>query len=119
MLARLLIELNDQPLLEKSFWRQSRYGFAAFWFVSLLIAWFLLRAVLFAVFKPAGTSFGDAVQLFLTGFHRDLVVALMSVLPLLLWFWIVPESSFGKKWHRTVFLLASFLILFSQIFLLF
>src|SRR5882672_2083536 len=119
MLARLLIELNDQALLEKSSWRQSRYGFAAFWFASLVIAWFLLRAVLFAVFKPAGTSFGDVVQLFLTGFHRDLVVGLLSVIPLLFWFWIVPESSFGKKWHRMLFLLASFLILFSQIFLLF
>src|SRR5207237_10379277 len=47
------------------------------------------------------------------------VVALFATIPLLLWFWIIPESSFGKRWHRVLFLCATLVIVFSQIFLLF
>jgi phosphoglycerol transferase MdoB-like AlkP superfamily enzyme len=100
-------------------WRRSRYGFAAFWCAFLLVAWTLLRVVLYVVFKPDTASFGDAVHVFLAGLHRDFLVALLATLPMLFWFWMVPEASFGKRWHRAFFLGVSFLVVFGTIFLLF
>lgn len=79
----------------------------------------LLRIVLFVAFRPAGTSFVETMRTFLSGFHRDLAVALLGTAPLLFWFWIIPERSFGKRWHKMLFLAASVVIVFSQIFLLF
>jgi hypothetical protein len=37
-------------------WRASRYGFAAFWFLTLLGAWTVLRLALMAQFGPAGVT---------------------------------------------------------------
>src|SRR5689334_1910229 len=120
------MELNVQASVENtppsppspsssSLWRTSRYGFALFWFLSLLLAWTLLRVVLFCAYRPAGISAGETVLAFLSGFYRDLAVALLGTTPLLFWFWIVPEESFAKRWHRILFLSASLVIVFSQI----
>ncbi len=46
---------NDFPAAGLS-WRRSRYGFAGFWFLSLLACWFLLRVVLLLAFMPPGLS---------------------------------------------------------------
>lgn len=111
--------MNSSSADKQASWLRSRYGFAAFWFVTLLVAWTLLRLVLFLAFKPAGIGAGEVLHLFLAGFHRDLAVALFATIPLLFWFWIVPESSFPKRWHRILFLCSTLVIVFSQIFLLF
>ena len=100
-------------------WRRSRYGFACFWFLSLLAAWFVLRLVLLLAFKPAALSAGEALLAFLSGFHRDVFAALAETVPLLFWMLIVPDRRFGATWHRLLFLGGCFVFWFVQIFLLF
>jgi Phosphoglycerol transferase and related proteins, alkaline phosphatase superfamily len=100
-------------------WTRSRYGFAAFWCLFLVIAWFVLRVVLFVAFKPSGLPSSDVARAFLSGFHRDLFVAIVQTLPLLAWFFIIPNHRFPARWHRLLFLGATFILCFVQIFLLF
>src|SRR6267378_8463539 len=100
-------------------WIRSRYGFAAFWCLFLVIAWFVLRVVLFFAFKPSGLPASDVARAFLSGFHRDLFVAIVQTLPLLAWFLIIPNHRFPARWHRIHFLAATFIFCFVQIFLLF
>ena len=100
-------------------WRQSRYGFAGFCFLSLLAGWLLLRVVLLCAFKPAGLPPGEAVLALLSGFHRDLFAALVETLPLLCWMVVVPERRFGARWHRLLLLGGCFVFFFAQLFLLF
>jgi phosphoglycerol transferase MdoB-like AlkP superfamily enzyme len=100
-------------------WRRSRYGFACFWFLSLLGAWFALRLVLLLAFKPAALSAGAALLAFFSGFHRDLFAALAETVPLLFWMLILPDRRFGATWHRVLFLGGCFVFWFVQIFLLF
>ncbi len=109
---------NELPAAGLS-WRRSRYGFAGFWFLSLLVLWFLLRVILFLAFKPPGLPVADIVLAFLSGFHRDLFAALAGTIPLLLWMLIVPNRRFGGRLHRVWFLGCCFLFWFIQIFLLF
>ena len=110
---------NNLPAAGLS-WRRSRYGFAGFWFLSLLAAWFVLRLVLLLGLQ-AGRAAGGATSLlaFLSGFHRDLFAALAETIPLLCWMLIVPDRRFGALWHRVLFLGGCFVFWFVQIFLLF
>ena len=109
---------NDVPAAGLS-WRRSRYGFACFWFLSLLAVWFLTRLVLFIAFKPAGASIADVTLVFLGGLHRDFFAALMETIPLLCWMLIVPDRSFGAVWHRVLFLGGCFVFWFVHSFMLF
>ncbi len=88
---------------------QSRFGLATFNVLCLLICFFALRLVLFFQFKPEpSVSGGEVVIAFLAGLHLDLFVALVLTLPLTAWLAVVPNHSFGARWHRillrTVFL---------------
>ncbi|MEY2428695.1 MAG: hypothetical protein QOJ40_1580 [Verrucomicrobiota bacterium] len=109
---------NDVPPSSHC-WKQSRYGFAGFYCISLLLGWFILRVVLFFVFKPSGLPASDILRAFFTGFHRDCFAALIETIPLLFWFWIIPERWIAARWHRILLLGGSFVILFGQIFVLF
>jgi phosphoglycerol transferase MdoB-like AlkP superfamily enzyme len=109
---------NELPAAGLS-WRRSRYGFAGFWFLSLVACWFLLRVVLLLVFRPPGLSAANVLLAFLSGFHRDLFAALAETIPLLCWMLIVPDRRFGGRWHRVWFLGGCFVFWFIQIFLLF
>jgi phosphoglycerol transferase MdoB-like AlkP superfamily enzyme len=58
---------------------------------------------------------------FLVGFHADLYVSLLLSLPLLLWFALVPNRSFGRRWHRGMvtgclfcFWLVEFFLVFTE-----
>lgn len=106
------------PTAELS-WRRSRYGFAGFWFLSLLAAWSLLRLVLLIAFKPPAVPAAELLLAVLSGLHRDVFAALAETLPLLCWMLIVPNRRFGGRWHRVVFLGGCFVFWFGQIFLLF
>jgi phosphoglycerol transferase MdoB-like AlkP superfamily enzyme len=100
-------------------WLKSRYGFAAFFFLSLLAGWFALRLVLLVTFKPAHLPGTEMAGAFLSGFHRDCFVGLLLVIPLLLWLVIIPERWLRARWHRLLFLGASFVFGFIEVFLLF
>ena len=100
-------------------WWRSRYGLAAFWFTSLLIAWSVLRLVLLLSFKHEGVSAAEAARLFGAGLYRDILAALLLTLPMLLWFALIPNTAFSRRWHRVLFSIAIFLSCFVQIFLLF
>jgi phosphoglycerol transferase MdoB-like AlkP superfamily enzyme len=108
---------NNLPAAELS-WKRSRYGFAGFWFISLLVVWCLLRLVLLVAFKPAGVPVADILLALLSGFHRDIFMALVETIPLLAWMLIIPDRRFGSLWHRLLFIGASFVFWFVQIFLL-
>jgi phosphoglycerol transferase MdoB-like AlkP superfamily enzyme len=109
---------NDPPATQRS-WNRSRYGFAGFWFLSLLGAWFLLRLGLLLAFKPSALSAAEVLLAFLSGLHRDIFAALAETIPLLFWMLLVPDRSFGALWHRVLFLGGCFVFWFVQIFLLF
>jgi phosphoglycerol transferase MdoB-like AlkP superfamily enzyme len=109
---------NELPVAGLS-WRRSRYGFAGFWFLSLVACWFLLRVILLLVFRPPGLSAASVLLAFLSGFHRDLFAALAETIPLLCWMLIVPDRRFGGRFHRVWFLGGCFVFWFIQIFLLF
>lgn len=110
---------NSIPASKKS-WRESRYGFAAFFAASILLGLTILRLVIFAEFSgPSHPSAGATLQTFLVGLHQDLAIVLLTSLPLLFWFWIVRGKSFGKLWHRVLLLSAMFLFWAVEVFLLF
>src|SRR6185312_13633838 len=90
-------------------WLRSRYGFAGFWFCSLLLAWLVLRLTFFFLFAPSGLPLSQVAIALLHGFHRDVFMALIFTLPLLFWFAIVPEGWFPARWHRVVMLGAVFI----------
>src|SRR5206468_823024 len=100
-------------------WLRSRYGFAFFHFLSLLVGWLLLRVVLLVAFKTAAMSSAALGLTLLTGLQRDVFVALVFTLPLLCWFMVVPEGAFALpgKTHRWLLLAVSFGFWFVQIFL--
>src|SRR5215831_5849941 len=100
-------------------WLRARYGLAVFWFGSLLGAWTVLRVVLLLAFRHEAISVGDVSRIFGAGLYRDILAALIFTVPMLLWFLIVPNRSFSKKWHRVLFAIALFISCFAQIFLLF
>jgi phosphoglycerol transferase MdoB-like AlkP superfamily enzyme len=100
-------------------WARSRYGFAAFCLLSLLAGWLMLRVALLCAFKPAGLGLGEAVLALLSGFHRDLFAGVAEIIPLLCWLALVSNRQFAARWHRLLFLGASFVCCFAQIFLLF
>jgi len=83
---------------------RSRYGFAGFWFLSLLAAWFLLRLALLVAFKPTAVPVTDILLALLSGFHRDIFAALAETIPLLVWMLIIPDRRFGSLWHRVLFI---------------
>jgi len=111
--------MTDQNVSQPLRWTRSRYGFAAFWCIFLVVAWSVLRVVLFVAFKPAGFPPTDVLHAFLSGFHRDLFVGIVETIPLLAWFLIIPSHRFPARWHRILFMGASFIFCFVQIFLLF
>ncbi|MBC8096943.1 MAG: sulfatase-like hydrolase/transferase [Akkermansiaceae bacterium] len=101
-------------------WKNSRYGFVAFLAGSLVLGMTLLRVVIFLKFtRQSDVTGGEIARAFLIGLHQDCVVALFASLPLLFWFWIKRERSFGKRWHATLLIIGSFMFWAVQVFLLF
>ena len=109
------------PASPKGFsWGRSRFGFAVFFLLSLLAAFSLLRLVLFIQFgSPRQVSAGTTAHIFLTGFHADFMVALMTTLPLLFWFALVRERWFGRLWQRVLLIGGCWIFWTVQVFLLF
>src|SRR5881396_1931708 len=109
---------NDAPTQPPS-WKSSRYAFAGFYFLSLLVGWLALRVILLLAFRSNPLSVSAVSSALLSGFHRDVLVALVETIPLLAWMLIVPNRWFRARWHRRVFLSGCFVVCFAQIFLLF
>ncbi len=100
-------------------WKRSRYGFAAFWFGSVMAGWLALRLVLFFTFRPAKLPLGEILLGLLSGLFRDSLAAAWLALPLLFWLLIVPERMFRAAWHRRLFWGACGVFCFLQTFQLF
>jgi phosphoglycerol transferase MdoB-like AlkP superfamily enzyme len=109
------------PSSPKDFpWKRSRFGFAAFFFCSLLACCFVLRVVLLLRFGSLRhEGFGTGVEIFLVGFHQDILAALITTLPLLCWFAIVRDKTFGRLWQRVLLIGGCFLFWSVRIFLYF
>jgi phosphoglycerol transferase MdoB-like AlkP superfamily enzyme len=101
-------------------WRRSRLGFAAFSALSMMVAWLVLRLVLFFTFSDSPPpSILEVALAFLSGIWRDFLVALWFTLPLLTWLLVAPQSLFQARWHRHLFWTAGVLFWSVQVFLLF
>ncbi len=98
-------------------WHRGRYGLAIFFLLSLMAGCTLLRVVLYAQFHPGGPAGADLARAFLFGVQRDLLALLLTTMPLLFWFWILPERRFNTRWHRAFLTVALFLFWFAQVFL--
>src|SRR5215472_15883140 len=111
---------NTPASTSATHWRRSRLGFAAFSALSMMAAWFALRLVLFFAFSnnPAPTL-SESLLAFLSGFWRDLLVALWFTMPLLTWLLLAPQSLFAARLHRYLFWAAGVLFWSLQVFLLF
>jgi hypothetical protein len=109
------------PASPKDFpWKRSRFGFAVFFFFSLLVGGSGLRLILYLRFGSTGpVSFETFAPVFLVGFHQDFLVALLMTLPLLLWFLVVSDQMFGKLWQRILVIWFCFSFWVAQIFLWF
>ena len=109
------------PVSAKDFpWKRSRFGFAVFFFFSLLAGGSLLRLLLFVQFGSPRQIPGETMaQIFLRGFHQDFAVAMITTLPLMLWFALVSDQAFGKLWQRVILVGGSFLFWTAQFFLYF
>jgi phosphoglycerol transferase MdoB-like AlkP superfamily enzyme len=97
----------------------TRHGFAAFYWLSLVVAFTGLRAVLVLRFHGTMTaSAGEVARAFLIGLPRDLLVATLGTLPLLAWYVVVPPRWFGRAWHRRLFVAGFFVFWLVEVFLL-
>lgn len=100
-------------------WKRSRWGFASFFFLSLFVAFSVLRLLLFLKFRPGGPlAAADVVRMFLIGARSDLFVALLMTLPLLFWLLIIADRWFRARWHRVLFWLGFILFWVVEVFLL-
>ena len=97
---------------------KSRIGLAAFWWVSLVGSWLILRAVLFAQFVHSVAP-GEVLLAFLGGLWRDLLVGVWLSLPLIAWVVLAPARRFRSRGHRFFFWSACWLFWFGQSFILF
>src|SRR5712691_9161485 len=74
-------------------WRQSRYAFAAVHFIFLVFVWLVLRFVLVLKFSALSTLTPiDGWHIFLAGLQRDAFMGLAFTIPMLFWFWLLPNS---------------------------
>src|ERR1043166_7546059 len=99
--------------------KRSRYGFAFIHCLSLVLVWSIFRLILYRAFRADAGGGTFSFVLFLAGFQRDLLVALVLTLPILAWMLIVPKRWEIHKFHRTLFWIAYFIFWFVIIFLLF
>jgi phosphoglycerol transferase MdoB-like AlkP superfamily enzyme len=79
----------------------------------------VLRLALLLIFRPPELTLATLLAAFLSGFQRDVFAALVEMIPLLVWLLLVPDRSFGARWHRILFLGGCFVFWFAQFFLLF
>jgi phosphoglycerol transferase MdoB-like AlkP superfamily enzyme len=89
-----------------------------FCFASLLVAFGLLRAMLFFKYAPKSTPPTGMLLVFAEGVHRDMLAALFYLLPLLFWFVIAGNRFFTSLFHRVLFRFVMFLLWTAQVFLL-
>ena len=98
-------------------WHRGRYGLVIFFLLSLMAGCTLLRIVLYAQFHPTMPVGADVARAFLFGLQRDLLALLLTTMPLLFWFWILPERRFNTRWHRALLTVVLFGFWFVQVFL--
>ena len=77
----------------------------------------MLRLVLFFSFTPPASA-GEYSETFLVGLHIDIAVAMFMILPLVLWFVLLPQRLFGSWAHRIFFLFVYFVAWTVAVFLL-
>ena len=97
---------------------RSRYGFLVFCFVSLLVVFTVLRAVLFFKFATGTVAPWNALLAFGAGFYRDAIAALWFMLPPLFWCFLVGNRPFASLVHRLWFRFFMTLLWAVQVFLL-
>src|SRR5690349_20216567 len=102
-------------------WRRCRYAFVLSFVASLVVLSAILRLVLYSQFRPVGTPPREIGVMFVVGLYRDIFIAVIFAIPLLLWFFLVPNRWFQARWHRwmlgagmTLFWMAQVFITFAE-----
>src|SRR5712671_2639421 len=92
-------------------WGRSCYRFAFYHLASLMAVWFTLRMILLIQFAPEILfTPPDLGRVLLAGLHRDAFTAMVLLLPVLMWFWIVPFRFVSTGFYRSVFWTAAFVV---------
>ena len=111
--------MTTSPPTAKPLWRKSRFGFAAFFLLSLILVHSILRLALFVSFPPTtAVSLVDVCKVVLIGLHLDVFAALSFTIPILCWALLLPNRWFRARWHRVLFQAVFFLFWMMQVFLL-
>jgi phosphoglycerol transferase MdoB-like AlkP superfamily enzyme len=109
--------VSDDLLSAEPRWRNSRFGFACFFLLSLILVYSVLRLVLFVSFRPeTPLPTADVFKAVLVGFHLDFFVALTFTIPILSWILVVPNRWFRARWHRVLWNVGFFLFAAAQVF---
>ena len=92
--------LTDCPVVPRREPQRARLLVPLSQFVLLLVAFCLLRVLLLLKFGPHSVAWIDVLRVFGVGLHLDLFVALLLLLPLLVWVTILPARWYSARWHR-------------------
>jgi predicted alpha/beta superfamily hydrolase len=83
--------------------QRTPYQLVLFLFGILVGAWTLLRVMLLVRFSPAPLLTVESGELLLLGFQRDALAALVLLVPVLGWFFVVPQRWYVERWQRFFF----------------
>src|SRR5689334_2546499 len=98
---------------------RSRVGFTAAHLLLLLLCWLCLRCVLYVTSTPTHPLHMEMLIAFISGFQRDLLVALVLTAPLLAWTLFAPDKWENSRVHRSLFWTSYFVFWSVFIFTLF
>jgi phosphoglycerol transferase MdoB-like AlkP superfamily enzyme len=96
---------------------ESRAGlFVLFTFI-LITTSFLVRIILLAK-SAAGIdfTFGNVLGIFFIGLLSDLITAVYTGIPLMLYLWLIPEKIFRTPGHQSALFMIFLIIVFSLVF---
>jgi phosphoglycerol transferase MdoB-like AlkP superfamily enzyme len=110
--------MNKRPVSRFHRKPASRYRFLVFCFVSLLVAFTLLRIVLLVNFAAPSTQPWNVLLAFAAGFYRDVIAALWFMLLPLFWCFLIGNRAFDSLFHRLWFRFFMTLLWAVQVFLL-
>lgn len=84
-------------------WVRTRLGFGLFWIVQMAAGWTALRLLLVLAFGPERQDIRETLLVLMEGGQRDLYVALVIGIPLMLYMTVLPEKTWAHPWHRRLF----------------
>src|SRR5688572_9511988 len=98
--------------------QRTPYQFARFLFLSILVGWTTLRALLIYRFVPPPHFTVELGLLLLRGLPRDILLALILIAPVVGWFLIAPQRWYIERRQRSLFWFFASLVVLIHVILL-